>query len=96
MEIPLGTKVRDITSGFTGHVTSRTENLTGCIQYYVEPIYDEKTKEIPKGYNIDFDCLEVISSTVVKKLAANKLKLTPKLAAVKGRAKQDKHPQKPS
>lgn len=75
MEIPLGSKVKDITTGFTGHVTSRTEQLNGCVQYYVEPVVDKKTNEIPKGYSIDVESLEVLPGGVAEKLEANKAKL---------------------
>lgn len=99
MEIPLGSKVRDITSGFEGIVTSRTEQLNGCIQYYVEPPVDKKTGELGKGWSIDVESLKVISGGVVKELDANRLKMkkvVPIAMQATGGAKTQKLDAKPS
>lgn len=60
MEIPLGSKVEDITDGFIGIVTSRTEYMNGCIQYYVRPPVDKKTGDAKDGCHIDIENLKVI------------------------------------
>jgi len=70
MEIELGSEVEDITTGFTGITTSRTEYMNGCVQYFVEPRVAEKS-ELPKGYYIDYQVLKVISKGVSGKYPLN-------------------------
>ena len=71
MEIALGSEVEDITTGFKGIVTNRTEYMNGCIQYYVEPPVDKKTGELAKGWHIDVQCLKVLSAGVSKEYPLN-------------------------
>ena len=71
MEITLGSEVEDITTGFKGIVTNRTEYMNGCIQYYVEPPVDKKTGELAKGWHIDVQCLKVLSAGVSKEYPLN-------------------------
>jgi len=71
--IKLGTKVKDIITGFEGIVTSKVEYLNGCIQYGVKP--KMKTKgdgKMPEANYIDEGQLEVIGKRVVVKPSSNK------------------------
>ena len=58
-KIKLGSKVRDIVTGFEGIATARIRYLNGCIQYCVEPEVDKEGK-MPKHHYIDFGQLEVV------------------------------------
>ncbi len=50
----LGIKVKDITSGFCGLITSRIQCLNGCIQYTVTPHVTSTNKsERPDAWNLD-------------------------------------------
>ncbi len=70
MEIVLGSKVKDITDGFTGIATSRTTYLNGCVQYHVQPPVDPKTGASVDGARIDAECLKIMPGGIVKAHAA--------------------------
>ena len=72
MEIELGSKVKDLVTGFEGIVTSRTEYLNGCIQYCIAPKITGKDKGIPDSYSIDVQQLKVIGKGVAKKSTKKK------------------------
>ena len=57
--IELGSKVRDIVTGFTGIVTSRAEHLTTCRRYWVQPEADKDGKT-PDGQWVDEPTLMVV------------------------------------
>jgi len=65
MKIELGTKVKDIVSGFTGIAISRTVYLNGCIQYQVQSKLD-KGGDI-KNCDIDEEQLVKVGVGIVKK-----------------------------
>lgn len=57
--IKLGSKVKDVVSGFAGIVTGRAEYLTGCTQYLVSPAKVDKDGKIAESYWIDEGKLSV-------------------------------------
>lgn len=67
--IELGSKVRDIVTGFTGVTTARTEYITGCVQYSV----------VPKGQNSDGTLKESywFDEIRLKVLAKPEISITP-------------------
>ena len=64
MDIELGDRARDLVSGFTGIVTSKTIYLNGCIRYGLTP---EATKD---GRPIDAVWFDENELTVDAKAAA--------------------------
>lgn len=66
-KINLGTKVKDIYTGFAGRVTGATVFVNGCIQYIVSAEYKEGSTEIAE-FNIDEAQLEVIGKPIQKKI----------------------------
>lgn len=93
-EIPWGTEVQDITDGFKGIVTSRTEYWNGCVQYYVQPPVDKKTGEAMKGYGIDVQYLKIIGPGCSKKYPQNET-VAPLKPAEPGGPRRDKIESKP-
>lgn len=64
--ITLGSKVRDVVSGFEGIVTARYEFLYGCTRYNVQPrVGDDGKGAEPQCF--DEPQLELIESGVVKR-----------------------------
>lgn len=61
--IKLGTKVREITTGFEGIATSKIEYLNGCVQYCVQPRVDKDGKR-QEAFYIDWQSLESIDSGI--------------------------------
>lgn len=62
--IELGSKVRDIVTGFEGIASSRIEYLNGCIQYGVKPKVSKGATKIEDTEYIDEGQLEVIGNGV--------------------------------
>ena len=63
MTIALGSKVKDMSTGFTGIATSRTLYFNGCVQYYIEaPV--GKDGKIPAGVSIDEQYLKVLKGGI--------------------------------
>lgn len=63
MEIQLGSKVRDIYSGFEGFVLCRTVWVNGCVRVGVQPVgTDEKTGGPKEIHSIDEGQLEVLAA----------------------------------
>lgn len=58
--IKLGSKVRDIVTGYTGIAVNRVEYLNGCIQYCVKPSVG-KDGALPAGEYIDDQQLEILA-----------------------------------
>jgi hypothetical protein len=58
--INLGDKVRDVVTGFTGIVTSRTAHINGCIQYGV------KSNKLQNGKPVDAEWVDEKQLVVVK------------------------------
>ena len=52
----LGTRQRDLVTGFSGVITSVCFDINGCIQACLKPGVDKEGK-IPDGYWIDLDRL---------------------------------------
>lgn len=65
VQIPLGSKVKDVVTGFEGTVTARVKYMNGCIQYCVEPKVDKEGKKLKHEY-VDFNQLKVIKSSAKK------------------------------
>jgi hypothetical protein len=67
MEIKLGSKVRDIVSGFEGIATSEVKYLNGCKQYCVAG----RSVEGKEGVNIYFDHaqLELVDEGITVKMS---------------------------
>lgn len=59
----LGKEVKDTVTGFKGIVTSRTEYLTGCARYGVQPKVN-KEGVVPDARFFDENQLEVIGKGV--------------------------------
>lgn len=64
-EIKLGTKVKDIVTGFEGIVTARVKYLSGCIQYCVETEIDKEGK-MAKSHYIDVGQLLIVDEGIRK------------------------------
>lgn len=69
MSIKLGSKVKDVISGFVGVVVARTEYLFGCVRVQVSPQKLEKEGKLPEVVCFDEDQLEVIKENVVEGIA---------------------------
>jgi hypothetical protein len=61
--IKLGSKVREITTGFEGIATAKIEYLNGCIQYCVSPKVDKEGKR-GESYYIDWQSLEYVNEGI--------------------------------
>ena len=61
--IELGSKVKDIVSGFGGIVIGRVEYFNGCIQYLVVPKVDKEGKK-SEAYWIDEPQLKVVKGGI--------------------------------
>ncbi|MBK8916400.1 MAG: hypothetical protein IPM64_17685 [Phycisphaerales bacterium] len=59
--IPLGSKVRDIVTGFEGVATARVQYLNGCVQFCILPASIDG--KMPEGAYVDYQRLEVINRT---------------------------------
>lgn len=64
-KIELGSECVSNLSGFRGIVTSRSENINGCLRYFLSPKVGEDGK-LPDGYWFDEPELEVVAAPVVK------------------------------
>ena len=65
--IKLGDQVKDSVTEFVGMATERCEYLNGCVQIRVTPKIDpKKPNEIPDGFWIDIEQLEVIEPKLQK------------------------------
>ena len=63
MEFKLGSKLRDLVTGFEGVAIARVEYLNGCIQYCLVPNVGEDGK-MPSGEYIDLGQLEYVKNGV--------------------------------
>jgi hypothetical protein len=63
MEIKLGSKVRDIVTGYEGIATGRIEYINGCIQYGISAAC--KDNVLTGAEYFDFQRLEVIGEPLV-------------------------------
>ena len=66
--IELGSKVKDIVSGFEGIATARIEYMNGCVQYYITPKVS-KDGELKDGRWFDVQQVEVCSDGIREKIA---------------------------
>lgn len=66
-KIELGSKVKDIYTGFSGRVTGATIFINGCIQYVVSAEYKEGSSEIAE-FSIDEEQLEILDKPIKKKI----------------------------
>lgn len=62
MTIKLGSKVKDLVTGFEGIVTGRCEYINGCIQFCVRP--KSKGGSMPDGQWIDWQQLKVLGEGI--------------------------------
>ena len=62
---PLGAKARDVITGFEGRIISRTEHVTGCFYYGIQPPLNDKG-EIPDVKAFDEPRIEVLDPTPVQ------------------------------
>lgn len=62
MKIEFGDKVQDSITGFVGTVTGRTEYITGCDQYLVQPPVKADSGDFVEARWIDVDRLEVVEA----------------------------------
>lgn len=70
MKITLGTKVRDVITGFEGMATGRAEYLTGCVQVCVSPRIGDDGK-VRDSHWFDEDRLEVVDAKPIALKIAN-------------------------
>lgn len=64
-KIELGSKVESRSTGFTGVVHSRSENLYGCNRYFVQPRVGEDMKLVDGAW-FDEEDIQFIEQTVVR------------------------------
>ncbi len=69
-KIELGSKVKDIVSGFVGIAIVRLEYLNGCVRYTVQA-KQNKEDDVPT-MDIDIEQLEVIGMGILKKKKVTK------------------------
>jgi hypothetical protein len=67
--IRLGSKVKDVVSGFEGITTGRAEYLTGCAQYLVAPPGLDKDGKLKDAHWFDEGKL-VVTAAPTKAIAA--------------------------
>lgn len=60
----LGSKAKDIVTGFAGVITYRVEYLTGCSQYGLQPPVNDKG-EVPKSEQFDENRIEILDATPI-------------------------------
>lgn len=66
--IVLGDKVRDTITGFEGIATGRTEWLTGCVRWIVEPDKLDKDKKVQQYMEFDESRLVVLRKQPIPQL----------------------------
>lgn len=64
--IKLGSRVKDMVSGFTGIATARTEYINGCARVVVDPENLDKDGKLIEGRYFDEPQLEVLEEGAVK------------------------------
>lgn len=74
--IPLGAKVRDRISGFTGIAVVKLSFINGCDRYSLQGTVN-KDNEIPETETFDEPDLEILELPLVKKLEAKEEKSPP-------------------
>ncbi len=62
MRFELGTRARDIVTGFEGVVTAKVEYLTGCIQYAIKPPELDKDGKMRDAHYFDEDSLVAVDA----------------------------------
>ena len=60
--ISLGNIIRDITTGMTGTCTSRTDFMTGNVQYTIQPTITKGASAAPEGLSCDELQLDYVSA----------------------------------
>ena len=63
----LGSKVKDIITGYTGIVRSRTQYLTGCNTYGIQNTELQKDGSMSKWEYFDEDLITQVGKTVILK-----------------------------
>ncbi len=66
--IKLGDKVKDTISGFEGIAMARTEWLSGCVRWMVEPDKLDKDKKLQTAMEFDESRLVVVKSKPIPQL----------------------------
>ena len=66
--IRLGDKVRDTISGFEGIAVARTEWLTGCVRWMIEPDKLDKEKKVQGCVEFDESRLVVVKAQPIPQL----------------------------
>lgn len=59
----LGTRVKDLITGYTGIITGRAEHITGCNTYWVNPQLIKEGKVVSAEY-FDEDRLEKVDEGI--------------------------------
>jgi len=62
--IALGETVLDLTTGFRGLATSRSELFNGNVQFGIQPRIKEGTDDIPNAIQLDHHLLEILDSGI--------------------------------
>lgn len=71
MDIKLGQRVKDISTGMVGVTTQRSEHLNGCIRFVIQPPVDKDGKFID-GVWVDEHTLQFIEDTPLSKTEQTK------------------------
>ena len=75
--IPLGTRLKDLVSGFEGIAIARVEYMNGCVQYYLKPKLDKDGKML-EAQSIDCNQLVVLDDGLNKPVEKEEKKEIPK------------------
>lgn len=64
--IPLGSRVRDIYTGFEGTLVARTEWLHGCARLTIEPTKVKEDGSLPDSLSFDEPRVELVEAEPVR------------------------------
>jgi hypothetical protein len=70
--VPLGTRMKDLVTGFEGIAIARVEFLNGCIQYMLKPQKLDKDGKTIEANAIDSEQLRIIDTGISKKEKVDK------------------------
>ncbi len=64
--LPLGSRAKDIVTGFTGILTARIQYLTGCDRYNITPVVKKGESKIEESNSFDVNSIEILDAGVSK------------------------------
>lgn len=62
--LPLGSRAKDIVTGFTGILTARIQYLTGCDRYNITPVVKKGESKIEESNSFDVNSIEILDEWV--------------------------------